>query len=412
MATILITAYAVNPYKGSEDGSGWNFILQAARYNKVVAITRKNNRPAIEKFLKEHPSNHYSNLSFLYFDLPYWMRFWKRKNKGALLYFYLWQFAMVGFIKKQPLNYDIVHNLNFHNDWTPTFLYKLKAPLVWGPMEHHPSIPKQFVKPVYGYGAWLKDRLASWVKNTMRRYNPIMKKGLRRTSIAIAGHSGVIKKFPVRPNATIEMSLVGAELPAENSRLKNNKFTFISVGRFVPLKGFDVSIKSFAWFANRLPEINRKELRLQLVGSGPLKGYLENLIQELGVSDLVEIIEWIPRSELMQLYQRAHVFLFPSHEGAGMVVVEALSFGLPVVCFNNNGPGELVNEHCAFRVPYEQYDESVRRFAHYLRILYSNKRLYNKMSEKAMETFKKKYFWNAKGDALASVYRQALKQQE
>ena len=409
MATILITAYAVNPYKGSEDGSGWNFISQAARNNKVVAITRKNNRPAIDKFLKEEPRDHFKNLSFLYFDLPYWMRFWKRKNRGALLYFYLWQFAIVGFIKKQTLNYNIVHNLNFHNDWTPTFLYKLNTPLVWGPMEHHPSIPEQFIKPVYGTEAWLRDRLASWVKNTMRRYNPVMKKGLGKTKIAIAGHSGVIKKFPLMPETIIEMSLVGAELPSESNHPKNSKFTFISVGRFVPLKGFDVTIKSFALFANRLPEANRNKVRLLLVGSGSLKGYLENLIRELGVSDLVEIIEWIPRSELMKLYQNAHVFLFPSHEGAGMVVVEALSFGLPVVCFNNNGPGELVNEKCAFRVPYEQYDETVRIFAHYLRILYSNKRLYNKMSEEALETFKKKYLWNAKGDALTSIYRQVLK---
>ncbi len=43
---VLITAYAVNPYKGSEDGMGWNFILQAARFQRVVAVTRRNNGPA------------------------------------------------------------------------------------------------------------------------------------------------------------------------------------------------------------------------------------------------------------------------------------------------------------------------------------------------------------------------------
>ena len=41
---ILITAYAVNPYKGSEDGTGWNMIQEIAKYNNVIAITRKNNR--------------------------------------------------------------------------------------------------------------------------------------------------------------------------------------------------------------------------------------------------------------------------------------------------------------------------------------------------------------------------------
>jgi len=48
MKKVLITAYAVNPYKGSEDAMGWNMLLQAARYQQVIAVTRKNNRPAIE----------------------------------------------------------------------------------------------------------------------------------------------------------------------------------------------------------------------------------------------------------------------------------------------------------------------------------------------------------------------------
>ena len=38
--TILATAYAINPYKGSEDGMGWNFVLQIAKFNRVIALTR------------------------------------------------------------------------------------------------------------------------------------------------------------------------------------------------------------------------------------------------------------------------------------------------------------------------------------------------------------------------------------
>jgi hypothetical protein len=53
--TILITAYAVNPYKGSEDGMGWNFILQAAKNQQVIAVTRINNGPHIRKYMQEHP---------------------------------------------------------------------------------------------------------------------------------------------------------------------------------------------------------------------------------------------------------------------------------------------------------------------------------------------------------------------
>ena len=87
MKRILTTTYAVNPYKGSEDGMGWNFIMQIARFNKVISITRENNRQTIEKYMEENPNTLYSNIEFLYFDLPYWMRFWKKGSRGAMLYY-------------------------------------------------------------------------------------------------------------------------------------------------------------------------------------------------------------------------------------------------------------------------------------------------------------------------------------
>lgn len=41
---ILITAYVINPYGRSEDGMGWSYVCQAARFNKIIAITQKGNQ--------------------------------------------------------------------------------------------------------------------------------------------------------------------------------------------------------------------------------------------------------------------------------------------------------------------------------------------------------------------------------
>ncbi len=62
MKTILATTYAVNPYKGSEDAMGWNFVCQIARFHKVIAITRENNREHIEKFMDAHQDKLYDNI--------------------------------------------------------------------------------------------------------------------------------------------------------------------------------------------------------------------------------------------------------------------------------------------------------------------------------------------------------------
>ena len=144
MRRILATTYAVNPYKGSENGMGWNFLLQIASHQEVIAITRRNNREDIERYMQEFPDERYERMTFLYFDLPYWMRFWKKGGRGAMLYYYLWQLYLPFWVLTQKVSYDIVHNVNFHNDWTPTLLWILGKPLVWGPVGHHSKIPKAF----------------------------------------------------------------------------------------------------------------------------------------------------------------------------------------------------------------------------------------------------------------------------
>ena len=67
--TILASTYAVNPYKGSEDAMGWNFVMQIARFNKVIAITRENNQENIEKYMLENPKEEYKNIKFLFYNL-------------------------------------------------------------------------------------------------------------------------------------------------------------------------------------------------------------------------------------------------------------------------------------------------------------------------------------------------------
>ncbi len=85
---VLITAYAVDPYKGSEDGTGWNISNALSASYDITVITRENNAANIEKYLSEHPNPH---LRFEYFDLPYWAMWWKKKigERGYVLYYFL-----------------------------------------------------------------------------------------------------------------------------------------------------------------------------------------------------------------------------------------------------------------------------------------------------------------------------------
>lgn len=404
--TILATCYAVNPYKGSEDAMGWNFVYQIARFRKVIAITRENNRSHIEKYMEENPDSVYENIQFLYFDLPYWMRFWKKGNRGAMLYFYLWQKGIISFIKKQNLDFDIVHNVNFHNDWTPSFLWKLKKPMVWGPVGHHPLIPEQYLKD-YSKKYIIKDRLTWLVKNFFWKFSPSLKKTVKYSNHIWCMNTSVPEKLNIDKNKySLYPSVASEDFYQKDEVPQKSDFTIISVGRFVPLKGFDLTIRSFANFLNQLSKNDKGKCKLILVGAGEQKTFYEDLIKQNKIENFTEIVEWIDRKDLMKIYEKSSVFLFPSHEGAGMVVPEALSFGLPVVCLENEGPGEFINHTCGFTIPQQGYNETLQGLSKALHRLFSEKNLQKEMGTGARERFNERFSWEKRGEHLNSIYNQ------
>jgi len=402
--TILATCYAVNPFKGSEDAMGWNFVYQIARFRKVIAITRENNRPHIEKYMAENPDDVYQNIQFLYFDLPYWIRFWKKGSRGAMLYFYLWQKGIISFIKKQNLDFNIVHNVNFHNDWTPSFLWKLKKPMVWGPVGHHPLIPEQYLKD-YSKKYLMKDRLTWLVKNFFWKFSHSLKKTAQNSNHIWCMNSCVPEKLNIKDDQySIYPSVASEDFYGKDKVLPKSDFTVISVGRFVPLKGFDLAIRSFVRFFALLSNQNQNKCKLILVGTGEQKTFYQSLIQKYRMQNSIEIIEWIDRKDLMKLYEKSSVFLFPSHEGAGMVVPEALSFGLPVVCLDNEGPGEFIDHRCGFTIPQQDYDETVNGLSNALFRLFSEKNLYKEMSIEARNRYMNRFSWEKRGEHLNQIY--------
>ena len=405
MKTILASVYAVNPYKGSEDGTGWNLVLQIARFNKVIAITRENNRPFIEKYMAANTVPGAENIHFEYYDLPYWARFWKKGSRGALLYYYLWQWFMPRFIRKQKLQFDIVHNLNFHNDWTPSFLWKFRKPFVWGPVGHHPQVPKRFIAPVYGIKKWLADSLRWKAKEFFWNIDPFLRITKNKADRILAINTDVDKMLHPKEGKLVLMPAVATN-DMKEATVADNSFNIISIGRFIALKGFDVTIHSFALFLQRLTIEQKTRTKLILVGNGPELPFLKSLIKELDIEANVEIVLWIEREELKKLYAASKVFFFPSHEGAGMVVPEALSCGLPVLCFDNAGPGEFIDADSGIKVPYLSYQESAVLFADALEKMFKDKLLWTRLSEGARQQFEQVFQWNSKGETLKLIYEQ------
>ena len=108
-----------------------------------------------------------------------------------------------------------------------------------------------------------------------------------------------------------------------------------AVGRLVPQKGFDVLLRALA--RTRLPH------RLLLAGEGPERPALERLCQELGLSKRVTFLGRQSHDQVLERCASAAAFVLPSrHEPQGIVVLEAMSVGTPVLAAAVGGVPETV----------------------------------------------------------------------
>ncbi len=406
---VLILAYACEPDKGSEPGVGWNWTKQIAKRHEVWVLTRANNRESIERELEQNPM---PGAHFVYLDLPYWMRFWKQGQRGIHLYYYLWQIA--AFIRARRLcrevSFDLAHQVTFVCDWMPSLLSLLPIPLVWGPIGSQQA-PKP-LKSEIGWRGQTQEYIRSVVRYFVQHFDPLFISTLRRSKAIIAVDHGTASRIPYAQSRKVEIipqsGVSFSELPARQNISKqagsmsyapSEQLMVLGIGRFIYVKGFSLAIKAFAAFVQRYPQA-----RLILIGRGAEYDRLKRIVAENLIEDKVEFYDWMPRTEVLKFMQMADIFLFPSYEGGGMVVIEAMAAGKPVVCLHAGGPGEAVTEDCGIKVEVHNIDQIVQELSDGLYTLAKRPLLRCNMGEAAKQRVWDFYEWNRKGEQIQRIY--------
>ena len=177
------------------------------------------------------------------------------------------------------------------------------------------------------------------------------------------------------PNIEVIPNFV-VSIPEIKSKSRN-KVCF-AVGRLSYQKGFDRLIKAWKIVYERCPD-----WQLQIYGSGELYDALKNMIIEDNLAERVRINP--PTSQIGVVYQIASVFLLTSHyEGLPMVLLEAFSYGLPVVSFACKcGPRDLIEDGVnGFLIPEGDIDS----FADKVAMILGDEKLREQMGDAAYQS--------------------------
>ena len=337
---ILLSAYACEPNKGSEPGVGWNWALEIVkRGHQVWVLTRKNNQSAIEKFLIENGK--IENLNFIYYDLPKWASFWKKGGHGVHLYYFLWQIGILGLAKRKHKEYrfDFVHHITFVSIHQPSFLFLLKqVKFFYGPSAGGDLVPKKFLKS-FPFKKRIKELLLN-LQNHLLVYDPLRISMFRASDLIFCNSKQTISFLPKKQLFKTHLNLaIGTTVNSITKQKKeeNQIFKMLYVGNFLHWKGVHLVLQTFDKINDLIPS------QMTFIG----KGNFNELETHSKFGKTIECVKWLPQDKLFELYSDYDVMIFPSfRDSGGMVVLEALSHGLPVVCLDLGGPGQIVNETC------------------------------------------------------------------
>ena len=174
--------------------------------------------------------------------------------------------------------------------------------------------------------------------------------------------------------------------------------------------GVHIGRKALPILLHALAELKSDAVPIEVtvLGDGPETGRWRGLAAELGVSSLVKWTGKLPRKEALSQVERADVMAFTSlQEGTPHAVLEALSFGLPVICHDACGMGAAVTNECGIKVPMRSPRASIIGFASALRRLCDTPGELTRLSSGALRRATD-LAWAAKGLRIARAYDQVL----
>lgn len=402
---VLMSAFACEPNRGSEQEVGWRWAVEMARWFDVTVITQTRNRKGIELELQRHGLPSDRTLGFVYFQLPGPLqRLKSRFDPLTWPYYALWQCRMIRVARRmhRAEPFDLAHHVTFVSFRVPVWLKRLGVPVVFGPVGGAERAPWPLLMHGFGALSLMKEVLRNASRSVCAFNTRIMKPIAPGHGMCLAATPAMAEIFkraglPARILPAIGMDVTGDENPP--SATSESGLRLLYVGRFHPLKGVGLLLEAFA-------TANLPRCTLTLVGAGPEENHLRRLAKRLGIEDRIEWRGKIPRNELPDCYRAHHLLLAPSlYESGGLAALEAMSEGLPVIALDVGGHSLSVADDCGIRIAASgTAHEVIGALAAAMRRYADSPGLLKEHGEAARRRVREEYSWDHKANRMRSIY--------
>lgn len=179
----------------------------------------------------------------------------------------------------------------------------------------------------------------------------------------------------------------------KNEKEMQDKKKMLLVAILTPRKGISYLLEALASLKNK-----RDDFLLDIVGDGPSKKEYENLATKLGLDEIVKF--WGKKPEVASFMRKCDFFVLPSlYENFGVVYIEAMACGKPVIATNAGGPKEIVKKEVGILISPKKINVLIKV------INYMLDHYQDYSPEKISQYVKENFSYEVVGKKLDEIYR-------
>ena len=400
---ILINCYACSPYKGSEPGMGWNFIKSLCRLHELHIITESKFQQDLNQYFEEHPEEkpfyhfyfiekeRHKKLRKIWPPSYYW--FYKAWQKKALI---------LAKTLDQKENFDVIHQLNMVGYREPGYFYKLNKPLVWGPIGGMCISPWCLLPSTGIYGT-----LYYGFRNLINIYQMHFKTRVRsfaKSSSAIISatqdnHDGILKRWGKESIIIPEVGMLEDKQKKQISPRSNNILKIAWSGQHTPVKALNLLLEAIS-ISNL-----KDNIELHVIGQGKYTLRWKRLAKRYHLNNIIWH-GWVKREEAISIMKECNLFCITSiADLTSTVLLEALSYGLPVIALNHCGFSNVITIDCGIKIDIHSKKQVVNDFAQAIKTIYNNEEWRIQISQNALKRASD-FTWEEKATQIDNIYHQ------
>jgi len=337
---VLVSAYQCAPRHGGEIGNGWMWSTALADYGHEVTVLTH------EEFKDRVLAGGRSDIDFQFLDIE-GTPFGRLIGLDGYDAYRRWQNAAYEYAAGLGRDFDVIHHVGWGSLHLGSRLWRLNAPLVYGPIGGGQTAPGEYWR--YFGREWPLEKARSAATGSLLRLNGWTKETLRESAVVLVTNSATeaaARRFGARDVRYFLAEGLPEEWISGRRQRPAGVPVVLWVGRMLPRKAPVLAVQAFAELRKTLPA------RLVMAGDGPLLPQVQATVEKLGLAADVDLLGRVPWTKLAQYYSESSMFLFCSlRDSSSAQFLEAMGKGLPATLLDLHGMADVKVGIAAEKVP-------------------------------------------------------------